>query len=822
MSFMNKSNIFILLIALQLLQVFAGGSGLSFDVNRATAYMIAGNCYINPGLTVSGSSNNIGYRYYSLPYGWRQYENKLYIPNLLSTKGDWVFGAKAIAGDSSVNEQFKVNLNGLQIKIAPTSSFSSKNLVIGSNYRSDGVSDRDWTDFTSSVSRGDGWYEGSSSGYWYPGQSVQVKTTVTIPTRTAYGVNLAPTTNYGNDDFYNLFSNYGDDSSVRTSVIYSTSTPSQVIVSGPTDDDRKNALDQQYSANKDLNDLNTLIGQLTSNVDSTKASVTRYEADLNGYKSTSSTCNDKILELNNAKLTADSAIRTINNQISDYKNRLDDFAPALNSLIERRAQLIISRDSIERSKSPNANLLSQLEGKYSVCNSQADGYRSDYEKVRSSIQSNNNDITTIQNNVADAPNQIQLANQQLSVVDATIADLEAKLSDARAQKTKIQGDIINYNNIVRSSNNQISTLKSQNARLTGQLDTLQSSIDNQVYQCSSYQRQSDDIRSKIASTQSDYDSLVSQINVQETLIANKRNEIDRFRSQTTDLPSRLASLQNDLGNAQTALSRQYYICNQASDTVSRAESDLRAANLKLQTEQKFLSDAKAKLTAALARKKTADDLVNKLLSSSSTSTSTGGSSVRIGGGISGFATGNLGSGSTLSIGVSAYTPTPVGSIGDYLGRVYGSDLKTFWEPYSSSSAATTYSTMYPLSTTTVNALYGRSDAGVFLPSGSTYLSGITSNQIGSSSLPSNIVGDFNCAGSGSGLQSGYGKITSVQPGYITISSPTNGNLNLRIGSCSRLESNRPQFIASVYDKVFYRGVKGLNKDIHLYDMTCLS
>lgn len=784
MSFMNKSNIFILLIALQLLQVFAGGSGLSFDVNRATAYMSAGNCYINPGLTVSGSSNNIGYRYYSLPYGWRQYENKLYIPNLLSTKGDWVFGAKAVSGDSSVNEQFKVNLNGLQIKIAPSSGYSSKNLVIGSNYRSDGVSDRDWTDFTSSVSRGDGWYEGSNSGYWYPGQSVQVRTTV-APTRTAYGVNLVPTAStFGNDDFYNLFSNYGDDSSVRTSVIYSTSTPSQIIVSGSTDGDRKSALDQQYSANKDLNDLNTLIGQLTSNVDSTKASVTRYEADLNGYKSTSSTCNDKILELNNAKLTADSSIRTINSQIIDYKNRLDDFTPALNSLLVRRTQLVQSRDSIERSKSPNSNLLGQLEGKYTSCNSQADEYRSNYEKVRSSIQSNNNDITTIQNNVADAPNQIQLANQQLSVVDATISDLEAKLSDARAQKSKIQGDIINYNNVVRSSNNQIATLKSQNARLTGQLDTLQSSIDNQVYQCSTYQRQSDDIRSKIASTQSDYDSLVSQINVQDTLIANKRNEIDRFRSQTTDLPSRLASFQNDLSNAQTALSRQYYICNQASDTVSRAESDLRAANLKLQTEQKFLSDAQSKLTAALARKKTADDLVNKLLSTSSTSTSTGGSSIRIGGGISGAVTGSLGS--SVTIGVSAYTPTTVGSIGDYLGRVYGSDLKTFWEPYSSSSAATTYSTMYPLSTTTVNALYGRSDAGVFMPSGSSYLSGITSSQIGSSSLPSSIVGDFNCAGSGSGLQSGYGKITSVQPGYITISSPTNGNVNLRIGSCSRL------------------------------------
>jgi hypothetical protein len=137
---------------------------------------------------------------------------------------------------------------------------------------------------------------------------------------------------------------------------------------------------------------------------------------------------------------------------------------------------------------------------------------------------------------------------------------------------------------------------------------------------------------------------------------------------------------------------------------------------------------KAKLTAALARKKTADDLVNKLLSTSSTSTSTGGSSVRIGGGISGAANWKLRVRINREPLASLPTPQlPSAALGDYLGRVYGSDLKTFWEPYSSSSAATTYSTMYPLSTTTVNALYGRSDAGVFLPSGSTYLSGITSN-----------------------------------------------------------------------------------------------
>ena len=275
-----------------------------------------------------------------------------------------------------------------------------------------------------------------------------------------------------------------------------------------------------------------------------------------------------------------------------------------------------------------------------------------------------------------------------------------------------------------------------------------------------------------------------------------------------------------MNNAQTALSRQYYICNQASETVSRAESDLRAANLKLQTEQKFLSDAQSKLSSATAQKKAADDLVNKLLSapvSGTTGGSTGGStSIRITGGISGVATGG-----DSSTGYIYSTPTTVGSIGDYLGRVYGSSVKTYWEPYTSSSA-TTYSTMYPLSSTTMNALYGRSDAGVFLPSGSTYLSGITSSQIGSSSLPSNIVGDFTCSGSGNSVQSGYGKVTSVQPGYITISTPSSGNINLRIGSCSRLESNRPQFVASVYDNVFYKGQRGLNKDVHAHYITCLS
>jgi hypothetical protein len=85
---MTKTNIVItILIAVQLAQVLAGGSGVSFNVNRASAYLNAGNCYVNPGYTYSGSANKLGLRYYSLPYGWRQYQDKVYIPNLLSQRG---------------------------------------------------------------------------------------------------------------------------------------------------------------------------------------------------------------------------------------------------------------------------------------------------------------------------------------------------------------------------------------------------------------------------------------------------------------------------------------------------------------------------------------------------------------------------------------------------------------------------------------------------------------------------------------------------------------------------------------------------------------
>jgi hypothetical protein len=43
------------------------------------------------------------------------------------------------------------------------------------------------------------------------------------------------------------------------------------------------------------------------------------------------------------------------------------------------------------------------------------------------------------------------------------------------------------------------------------------------------------------------------------------------------------AVQEDLRNAQTALQRHNYICSQATDAVNKAQNDLQAAQLKLDT-----------------------------------------------------------------------------------------------------------------------------------------------------------------------------------------------------------------------------------------------
>lgn len=95
-----------------------------------------------------------------------------------------------------------------------------------------------------------------------------------------------------------------------------------------------------------------------------------------------------------------------------------------------------------------------------------------------------------------------------------------------------------------------------------------------------------------------------------------------------------------------------------------------------------------------------------------------------------------------------------------MGRVYGQAIKAGWSHYGSRSGSYT---MYPLSTTTISAIYGRSRAGSFLSKGSSYLSGVKESQIGSSSLPANVIGNFGCSSDSknSGVASGYGKILTV-------------------------------------------------------------
>jgi hypothetical protein len=101
-------------------------------------------------------------------------------------------------------------------------------------------------------------------------------------------------------------------------------------------------------------------------------------------------------------------------------------------------------------------------------------------------------------------------------------------------------------------------------------------------------------------------------------------------------------------------------------------------------------------------------------------------------------------------------------------RSYGVGVRRYWQPLV--QVGTPVTIMYPVSRTTWGALSGSSSAGVFIPR---------------SSRPalSGGLGSFTCSG---GSTSGYGRIQSIQPGYISILTPSNTNMNLRIGDCSKI------------------------------------
>lgn len=79
------NTLFALIAAILLVQIYTGGSGLSFDLRKSNAYLNSGNCYLTIGSSYSGG--RIGTRFYNHPFGWRQHRNRLYIPNVLRQRG---------------------------------------------------------------------------------------------------------------------------------------------------------------------------------------------------------------------------------------------------------------------------------------------------------------------------------------------------------------------------------------------------------------------------------------------------------------------------------------------------------------------------------------------------------------------------------------------------------------------------------------------------------------------------------------------------------------------------------------------------------------
>lgn len=113
---MNKSLILIITL-LFVAQVFAGGR-LGLDLNRASAYLTGGDCYVNPGVVYAAP---VVTRYFGLPYGWNQYQEKVIIPNVVSQTGNWVVGLRITDGSESYNEQVRFTISGLSVTVSPLS-----------------------------------------------------------------------------------------------------------------------------------------------------------------------------------------------------------------------------------------------------------------------------------------------------------------------------------------------------------------------------------------------------------------------------------------------------------------------------------------------------------------------------------------------------------------------------------------------------------------------------------------------------------------------------------------------------------------------------
>lgn len=142
----------------------------------------------------------------------------------------------------------------------------------------------------------------------------------------------------------------------------------------------------------------------------------------------------------------------------------------------------------------------------------------------------------------------------------------------------------------------------------------------------------------------------------------------------------------------------------------------------------------------------------------------------------------------------------IGDLNTYLSRAY--------EAGTDPSRSSALTSLYPLSSTTLNSIVARSSAGI-----------VNSNP--NYQPPSGNIYDFGCSGSSSSSEIyGSGQIYSVQPGLIQVNGP-NGLTNLRVAGCTNLESIRPSQTLGRSDQVYFRGARYSGNTVQLHSMTCV-
>jgi chromosome segregation ATPase len=95
-----------------------------------------------------------------------------------------------------------------------------------------------------------------------------------------------------------------------------------------------------------LQETNNLIASLTANVNNANSQIDKLTNTFSGLKTTSSQCNDKILELSTNQQNVQAEITKINQQIEESKSKLAELTPTLNSIVSKRDEIAKSRDSI--------------------------------------------------------------------------------------------------------------------------------------------------------------------------------------------------------------------------------------------------------------------------------------------------------------------------------------------------------------------------------------------------------------------------------------------------------------------------------------------